>query len=247
MSGVCRMNELITTSQNKQGDIIVSGRELHEFLEVTTPYTMWFERMSEYGFTEGQDFITKMLESTGGRPRQDHHIKLDMAKELAMVQRTDKGKQARQYFLQVEKMWNSPEMIIKRAMDLQQQKIMELESKIEKDKQYTNFGKVVAISDGSINVGAFAKLIYDKHGINIGRNKLMELLRERGYLIKSGREKNFPKQQYIEQGLFELMPTIVKRTEGDIQSGTPMVTGKGQVKLMDILLKEFKGDIAKCN
>lgn len=239
------MNELIVTSYNDQGEIIVSGRELHEFLEVTTPYTMWFERMSEYGFTEGQDFITKMLESTGGRPKQDHHIKLDMAKELAMLQRTDKGKKARLYFLQVEKMWNSPEMIIKRAMDLQQQKILKLETQIESDKQYTNFGKVVAISNASINVGAFAKLIYDKHGINIGRNKLMEWLRENGYLIKTGREKNFPKQQYIDQGLFELMPTIVKRTEGDVQSGTPMITGKGQIKLTDILLKEFKANTLK--
>ncbi|MGM7719392.1 antA/AntB antirepressor family protein [Metabacillus sp. Hm71] len=234
------MNELITTSQNEQGEIIMSGRELYEFLEVTTPYTIWFERMSEYGFIEGQDFITKMLESTGGRPKQDHHIKLDMAKEIAMIQRSDKGKEARQYFLQLEKMWNSPDMVIKRAMDFQQRKILELENQIKSDMQYTNFGKVVAISDGSINVGAFAKLIYDEHGIKIGRNKLLEWLRDKGYLIKSGREKNFPKQQYVEQGLFELKPTIVKRTEGDIQSGTTMITGKGQIKLTDVLLQEFK-------
>jgi anti-repressor protein len=168
-----------------------------------------------------------------------------MAKEIAMIQRTDKGKQARQYFLQIEKMWNSPEMIIKRAMEFQQQKILQLETQIEKDKQYTNFGKVVSISDGSINIGAFAKLIFDKHGINIGRNKLMEWLRDKGYLIKTGREKNFPKQQFVERGLFEVKPTIVKRTEGDVQSGTTMITGKGQVKLIDVLLKEFKVEVAR--
>lgn len=234
------MNELIVTKQNEQGEVVLSGRELHEFLEVKDNYTDWFKRMVKYGFEEGIDFIGLFRESIGGRPSQDHHIKLDMAKEISMIQRTEKGKQARQYFLQVEKMWNSPEMIIKRAMELQQKKIIELENQIENDKRYTDFGKVVALSDGAINIGAFAKLIYDKHGVNIGRNKLMEWLRAKGYLIKSGREKNFPKQQYIEQELFKLKPTIVKRTDGDVQGGTTLVTGKGQIKLTDMLLQEFK-------
>lgn len=237
------MDELIKTSNNEQGEIILSGRDLHDFLEIGTQYTKWFERMKEYGFERDIDFIEvsqKRLTSHGREHDMiDHHIKLDMAKEIAMLQRNEKGKQARQYFLQLEKMWNSPEMVIKRAMDFQQRKIYELENQIKSDMQYTNFGKVVAVSNGAINVGAFAKLIYEKHGIKIGRNKLMAWLRENGYLIKSGREKNFPKQQYVEQGLFDLMPTIVKRTEGDIQSGTTMITGKGQVKLTNILLKEF--------
>lgn len=234
------MNELIPTHQNDEGNILVSGRDLHDFLEVSTPYTMWFERMSEYGFVEGQDFITKMLESTGGRPKQDHHIKIDMAKEISMLQRNGKGKQARQYFIEIEKRWNSPEMIVQRAMEIQQQKILQLETKIEQDRRYTEFGKVVEVSDTSINIGAFAKLVYEKHGINIGRNKMMAWLRDNGFLIKGGRERNFPKQQYVEQGLFELKPTIVKRTEGDIQSGTPMITGKGQLKIAELLLNEFK-------
>lgn len=79
------------------------GRDLHAFLEVTTPYDKWFPRMVEYGFIAGQDFSTKMSESTGGRPRTDHIITLDMAKHLAMIQRTDKGKQAREYFIECEK------------------------------------------------------------------------------------------------------------------------------------------------
>ncbi|OHR73962.1 hypothetical protein HMPREF3291_05095 [Bacillus sp. HMSC76G11] len=238
------MNELITTTHSEQGDIIMSGRELHEFLEVTERYNNWFERMLQYGFDEGVDFTSvksfTVVNNGAKREINDHHIKLDMAKEIAMIQRSEKGKEARQYFLKVEKMWNSPEMIIKRAMDLQQRKIIELETQIDNDRRYTNFGKVVEVSDGTINVGAFAKLIYDNHGIKLGRNKLLEWLRDKGYLIKSGREKNFPKQQFVEQGLFELKPTIVKRTEGDIQSGTTMITGKGQIKLTNALLNEFK-------
>ena len=235
------MEQLITTTNNEQGEIIVSGRELHEFLEVKTAYKDWFPRMKEYGFVEGQDFSSFLSGSTGGRPSQDHHIKLDMAKELAMIQRTEKGKQARQYFLQVEKAWNSPEMIIKRAMQIQDRKILELQNQIQEDKRYTDFGKVVEMSEAAVNVGAFVKIIFDKHGINIGRNKMFDWLRDKGYLIKSGREKNNPKQQYIEQGLFELRPTIISRSEGDVQSHTTLITGKGQVKLTEVLLQEFGG------
>lgn len=239
------MNELISTQNNEHGDIILSGRELHEFLEVKTPYDKWFPRMTDYGFEEDLDFTTFLSKSTGGRPGTDHLIKLDMAKEIAMIQRTEKGKEARQYFLQVEKAWNSPEMIIKRAMQIQDKKILELQNQIQEDKRYTDFGKVVEMSEASVNIGAFVKIIFDKHGINIGRNKLFDWLRDKGYLIKSGREKNNPKQQYIEQGLFELRPTIVKRSEGDVQSHTTLITGKGQIKLAEILLNEFsnRGDL----
>lgn len=238
------MEELIPVKQNDDGEMTFSGRDLYDFLEVTERYGNWFERMLKYGFVEGIDFTTvksfTVVNNGAKREITDHHMTIDMAKEISMLQRNDKGKIARRYFLHVEKMWNSPEMIVQRAMQIQQRKIEKLEQQIEQDKRYTDFGKVVSVSEASINVGAFAKLIYEKHGVNIGRNKLMAWLRDKGYLIKAGREKNFPKQQYIEQGLFELKPTVVKRTEGDIQSGTPMITGKGQVKLTEVLLKEFK-------
>lgn len=239
------MKELIPTQENENNDILISGRDLHEFLESGERYSKWFDRMLSYGFEFNVDFTSgqksTVVNNGAVRLLDDHHLKLDMAKEISMLQRNEKGKQARQYFIEVEKRWNSPEMIVQRAMEIQQRKVTLLEQQIEEDKRYTNFGKVVEISESSINVGAFAKLMYEKHGFNIGRNKLMAWLRDEGYLIKQvGRERNFPKQRYIEQGLFELKPTIVKRTDGDIQSGTPMITGKGQVKLSELLLEEFK-------
>ncbi|MDT2886407.1 ORF6C domain-containing protein [Lactococcus lactis] len=100
------MNQLITITKNENNDQVVSGRELHEFLEVGTPYTQWFERMVDYGFTENIDFIglsQKSEKPQGGRPIQDHALKIDMAKEISMIQRNEKGKQARQYFIEVEK------------------------------------------------------------------------------------------------------------------------------------------------
>ncbi|MGK4109681.1 antA/AntB antirepressor family protein [Enterococcus cecorum] len=102
------MMELIKITTNENGEQLVSGRELHEFLEVTTPYTQWFDRMKEYGFTENVDFIglsQKSEKPQGGRPTIDHAMTLDMAKEISMIQRTEKGKQARQYFIEVEKQY----------------------------------------------------------------------------------------------------------------------------------------------
>lgn len=96
------MNELIPI-QDHDGLCAVMGRDLHAFLEVSERYTQWFSRMEEYGFTAGQDFIRETGKSTGGRPCQDHIISLDMAKEISMIQRTDKGKQARQYFIECER------------------------------------------------------------------------------------------------------------------------------------------------
>nr|UWG78189.1 MAG: ORF6C domain [Bacteriophage sp.] len=99
-------NELIKITQDENGNSVVSGRDLHKFLEVNTPYHMWFPRMVEYGFTENVDFISfeqKCSKPNGGRPQQDHALTLDMAKEISMIQRTEKGKQARQYFIEVEK------------------------------------------------------------------------------------------------------------------------------------------------
>lgn len=240
------MNELIKTFSNDNNDqVLVSGRELYDFLEVSTPYKKWFDRMAEYGFEEKLDFVVADIfvqdETAFGGQRKltDHHIKLDMAKEIAMLQRSERGKQARQYFIDVEKRWNNPEMIIKRAMDYQQQKIEALEAEKQQNLPYTRFGQQVSNSDAAINIGAFSKMIYDKHGVNIGRNNMFKWFRDNGYFIKHGREKNNPKQRYIEQGLFSVAPTIVSRSVGDVESFTTLITGKGQVKFTNILLEEF--------
>lgn len=117
------MNEsaLIPISYENPERPTVSGRELHEFLCVNSNYTTWFSRMTEYGFTEHEDYESCFpnLESEnqhGGQNKVDHQLTIPMAKELCMIQRNERGKQARQYFLQVEQMWNSPEAIMRRAV-----------------------------------------------------------------------------------------------------------------------------------
>lgn len=122
------MNELIKVNYDNANRPTVSGRELHEALEVETPYKKWFDRMTEYGFSEKSDFWTILSESTGGRPATDHQLTIPMAKELCMLQRTEKGKQMRQYFIAVEEQWNSPDAIMARALQLSNAKLKQLET-----------------------------------------------------------------------------------------------------------------------
>lgn len=121
------MNQLIPTHENDSGSILVSGRDLHEFLESNERYSKWFDRMKEYGFVEGVDFTdvqkSTLVNNGAKRILDDHHIKVDMAREISMIQRNEKGKQARQYFLELERKWNSPEMIIKRAHELLEKRV----------------------------------------------------------------------------------------------------------------------------
>lgn len=152
------MNEIIKITKDEQGNSVVSGRDLHDFLEVNTPYTQWFERMVGYGFTENVDFIglsQKSEKPIGGRPQQDHALTLDMAKEISMIQRTEKGKQARQYFIEVEKAFKeqyrlpqTPEEKLALTMEVTtrinkrlgkvEEKIIEIENKqeINSDQRY---------------------------------------------------------------------------------------------------------------
>lgn len=104
----------------------VSGQKLHKAPEIKTAYKDWFPRMCEYGFTEGKDFSSFLSESTGGRPAVDHQLTIPMAKEICMIQRSDKGKFFRQYFISVEEQWNSPEAVIARALRLATKKLVQL-------------------------------------------------------------------------------------------------------------------------
>ena len=115
------MNEIAIVINYGDEKPTVSGRELHAALKVETPYKKWFDRMTEYGFTEGEDFWTNLSESTGGRPSTDHQLTIDMAKELCMIQRTEIGKRCREYFLTIERNWNSPESVMARALQFANQ------------------------------------------------------------------------------------------------------------------------------
>lgn len=222
------MNELIKITYNNDRPA-VSARDLHDFLEVKTAYKDWFPRMCEYGFTEGEDFCSFLSESTGGRPAQDAVLTIDMAKELCMIQRNEKGKQARQYFLQIEKDWNSPEKVMARALQIAGDKLKRLENKVEADAPKVLFADAVSASKTSILVGELAKLL-KQNGVDIGQHRLFRWMRENGYLIRrNGTDFNMPTQKSMDLGLFTVKETAITHSDGTVTvSKTTKVTGKGQ-------------------
>ncbi|CCG26886.1 TPA: phage antirepressor KilAC domain-containing protein [Streptococcus pyogenes] len=233
------MNQIINITVNDNHEPVVSGRDLHKVLEIKTAYKDWFPRMAEYGFEEGQDFSSFLSKSTGGRPSQDHVLKLDMAKEIAMLQRNEKSKQVRKYFIQVEKDFNSPEKIMARALLMADKKVHKLEAQIEADRPKVLFADAVSASHTSILVGELAKLL-KQNGVNIGATRLFTWLRKHGYLIKrNGRDWNMPTQKSVELGLIRVKETSITHSDGHITvSKTPLVTGKGQQYFINKFLNQ---------
>ncbi|HDD3639920.1 TPA: phage antirepressor KilAC domain-containing protein [Staphylococcus aureus] len=238
------IGEMFNIQEKENGEIAISGRELHQALEVSTRYDKWFERMTEYGFENGIDFISK-VEKVHGQKRArtyeqiNHILTLDTAKEIAMIQRSEPGKRARQYFIQVEKAWNSPEMIMQRALKIANNTINQLETKIERDKPKIVFADAVATTKTSILVGELAKII-KQNGVNIGQRRLFEWLRQNGFLIKrKGVDYNMPTQYSMERELFEIKETSITHSDGHTSiSKTPKVTGKGQQYFVNKFLGE---------
>ena len=230
------MNEIIKVNYENDRPTVLA-RELHDFLEVKTAFKDWFPRMCEYGFSEGIDFSSFLRESSGGRPAQDAQITIEMAKEICMLQRNERGKQARQYFIQLEKDWNSPEKVMARALQIADKKIRALEVKMEEQKPKVLFAESVEAAKTSILIGELAKLL-KQNGINIGQNRLFEWLRNNGYLIRrQGSDYNMPTQRAMEMGLFEIKETTITHSDGHIHvSKTPKVTGKGQVYFVNLFL-----------
>jgi anti-repressor protein len=239
-----RMNELIKVDADAQ---VVSARELHEALGVEKRFSAWFETNSQ-GFVEGEDFTGAYLKVQsnqygGEKEIQDYNLSVDMAKHICLMSRTDKGKACRQYLIDVEKAWNTPEQVMARALKIANQTIDSLkENNIklieanERMKPKEIFADAVATSKTSILVGDLAKLIC-QNGYQIGQKRLFDWLRNNGYLVKSGSSYNMPMQRYVEQGLFEVKESNVQNPDGSVRTTrTTKVTGKGQVYFVNKFL-----------
>lgn len=232
------MNELLKV--NYEADrITVSARELHEFLELTERFSSWFNRMKQYGFVENQDYLGRKVFNTLARQElQDYEITLDMAKEISMLQRNEKGKQTRQYFIEVEKQWNSPERVIARGLIESQKMIENLNQQVIEMKPKALFADAVSTSKESILIGQLAKLI-KQNGYEIGQNRLFQWLRENGFLIKGGSRYNQPTQKAMDLGLFEVKERTITNPDGSIRiTLTTKVTGKGQIYFINKFLNQ---------
>ena len=187
------MDELIRINYDSERPT-VNGRDLHDALQVKTAYKDWFPRMCEYGFSEGTDFCSFLSESSGGRPAVNHQLTIDMAKQLCMIQRTDIGRKFRQYFIQVEEAWNSPEAVMARALQFANQQLallrhqnMELTDTIAVQNQQilemkpkVSYYDVVLNCKDLISTSAIAK-DYGKSAIWMNR-----YLHEKGVQFKQG-------------------------------------------------------------
>lgn len=224
----------------------VSARDLHSGLAINTRFNDWFSRMTEYGFESGKDFYSKMSKTseTGGRPAVDYQISVDMAKQICMIQRSEKGKQYRQYFIDLEKAWNTPEQVMARALKLADRTIDTLKEdnkklieENERMKPKEIFADAVSASNSSILIGDLAKLLR-QNGVDTGQKRLFEQLRNEGYLMKTGSSRNMPKQKYVANGFFQIKETVISNPDGSVRmTKTTKVTGKGQQYFLNKYLK----------
>lgn len=244
------MNELLKINYEAEQPT-VSARDLHEALEINTRFNDWFSRMAEYGFENGVDFNLLKNEKVrleGNREVKrdimDYQISVDMAKQICMIQRSEKGKQYRQYFIDLEKAWNTPEQIFARALKMADQKIEKLKETnaglledVERMRPKEIFADAVKASTSSILIGDLAKLLR-QNGVDTGQKRLFEQLRNEGYLMKTGSSRNMPKQKYVENGFFQIKETVISNPDGSVRmTKTTKVTGKGQQYFLNKYLK----------
>lgn len=187
----------INVIENSEGKQCVSARELHEKLEIITAFKDWFPRMCAYGFIEGADFCSFLSESTGGRPSKEYWITIEMAKQICMLQRTDKGREYREYFLNLEKAWNSPEAIMSRALQIANKTLEDAKNKIViQQKQIEELTpdaeswRAFAESDGTFSVTNVAKCL------GLKRDDIFEFLKLRGYIMREHTQNPNKKGKY---------------------------------------------------
>lgn len=240
-------NQLIPLKQDNNGRIVVDGRELHDFLLVQKDFSDWIKNQIEsVGAVENVDFIRFPFKREGNNATLiGYDLTVELAKEICMVagvaprankETKELSKRARQYFIQVEKYWNSPEMVMKRALEFANRQVGELETKVfalEEEKKLNApkiiFADAVSTSKTSILIGELAKIL-KQNGIETGQRRLFEWLRINKYLIsRKGTDYNMPTQKSMELGLFEIKETSIAHADGHTSiSKTPKVTGKGQ-------------------
>ncbi len=221
------MNELIKVHYDSADRPTVSGRELYEALKIETPYKKWFDRMTEYGFSENSDFWTILSESTGGRPSTDHQITIPMAKELCMLQRTDKGKQMRQYFIVVEEQWNSPDAIMARALQLSNAKLKQLQVTVSELTVENQIMKPKAeYFDDLVDRNLLTGIRETAKEFQIKQKDFVTFLMDKKYLYRDKKGKLMPYAKPLQDGLFELKET---KNDATAWSGSQtMITPKGR-------------------
>jgi anti-repressor protein len=205
------MNELLALDEN--GNQTVNARELHMKLEIDTPFRLWFPRMCEYGFIEGRDYTPyKFVHPQNQQEITDYRLTLSMAKEIAMLQRTEAGRAIRQYLIKVEEAWNTPELVAARALKWADGQLKLRDARIAELEPKAAFYDQVADSRDAIDMRNVAAVLNIP---GMGRNKLFALLRDKKILDGN----NIPYREYQERGYFRAIerPWFDSRGESHIE------------------------------
>lgn len=236
------MNALLEIKVDENQEQAVSGRDLHMFLGIETQYTKWFDRMCEYGFTENIDFILVSQKCPTNNPknpwteRTDHLMKIDMAKELCMLARNEKGKQARQYFLEVEREWNSPEKVMARALNIANNTInnLKLENSMQK-QMIAEFQPVKEYVDTILSSTDTVTVTQIAADYGLSAKALNKILFEEG-LIHNVNKQWILYKKHMNRGYTKSETIDVKRADGSIKVVmNTKWTQKGRLKIHEIL------------
>lgn len=238
------MNDIITVNYENADSPTVSGRELHEALKIETPYRIWFPRMCEYGFNKGKDYTPYIFVHPQNKQEvTDHQLTLDMAKELCMIQRTEIGRRFRQYFIEIEKSWNDPVLVMGRALEAQKQAaarlsetVHQLESTVAVQTQQISELKPKA-SYYDVVLNAKDLLSTSKIAKDYGKSAvwLNKWLHEQGIQYKQG-DIWLLYQKYAEQGYTSTKTQTFSGNDGEIHTKVHTYwTQKGRLFIYDLL------------
>lgn len=227
------MNELIRI-ENRGEKQVISARELYDKLEMDkSHWKRWANNNIETSvfFLENIDYEGFAIEANGNETK-DYWITIEMAKHLCMMSRTVKAHEIRDYFIKIEQAWNTPEMIMKRALEIANQKAEEATQKLLDNKYKIDFYDDVTGSSTTAEIATVAKVLNFK---NIGRNTLFDILRKQGILQKD----NMPFQIYIDRGYFRVVESKWNTPNGDVKVNYKTVVYQKGINFISKLLKEL--------
>lgn len=227
------MNELIRI-ENRGEKQVISARELYEKLEMDkSHWKRWANNNIETSvfFLENIDYEGFAIEANGNETK-DYWITIEMAKHLCMMSRTVKAHEIRDYFIKIEQAWNTPEMIMKRALEIANQKAEEATQKLLDNKYKIDFYDDVTGSSTTAEIATVAKVLNFK---NIGRNTLFDILRKQGILQKD----NMPFQIYVDRGYFRVVESKWNTPNGDVKVNYKTVVYQKGINFISKLLKEL--------
>lgn len=230
------MNELIKINYESDRPTVLA-RDLHEFLEVKTAYKDWFPRMCEYGFAEGEDycsFLSDRSDGLPGKPRQDAQLTIDMAKEICMLQRNEKGKQARQYFLQLEREWNSPEAVMSRALRMAEERLERFKTiNANLSVQNAIMQPKAEYFDGLCDRESLTGVRETAKLLGLKQNDFVKWLIDHKYIYRDKRGRLMPYAEHVDSGLFTIKETYNDKTDW---TGVQMlITVKGKERFLKAL------------